>query len=102
MGVKDMHVERFIEELFNPDMKCKRVGHDMKEYHRVGYYDGGGFRSVATKVTQCRRVCRRCGHADEDWKTIREQGIQSLSGPPELMHEIYNSDSNNPCWVDYW
>jgi len=96
-----MQVRRFIKELFNPDIKCKRVGHDMKEYHRVGYYDGGGFRTVATKVTQSRRVCRRCGHA-EDWDTVGEQGIQSLSGDSEFMHNVRKSDPNNPCWVDYW
>lgn len=95
-------IERFITELFNPSTKCKRVGHNMKEYYRMGYYDGGGFRSVATKVTQVRKVCRRCGHAPTDWKTIREQGVQSLSAPSDLMQKIYSSDSANPYWVDYW
>jgi len=96
-----MHVRRFIEELFNPDMKCRRVGHDMEEHHRAGYYYGGGVRSVVTNVTQSRKVCRRCGHA-EDWKTIDDEGIQSFSAPSELMRKISNSDSNNPYWVDYW
>jgi len=96
-----MHIIRGIIELFSPGLKCKRVGHDMQKHHRSGYYPDGGFRSVVTNVVQSGRECSRCGHA-EDWVTIHEWGMQSFSAPVELMQEIRNSDSKNPCWVEFW
>jgi len=73
----------------------------MKERYRSGYYPGDGFHSVVTNVTQSKNVCRRCGH-EENWETIDVVGIQSFSAPTEIMRKIRNSDSNNPCWVDFW
>jgi len=95
-----MGIKSFINELKDPSLKCERVGHDLREYKRRGYYHGG-FMAVVTEVFQTSKRCKRCNY-QEEWKTVRESGIQSFTGPTQMVEEIHSHSSENPYWVAHW
>lgn len=95
-----MGLKRFLKELKDPSLKCERVGHNLREYTRRGYYEGG-FMSVVTQVVQTTNRCERCG-CQTEWKTTSQSGIRSFSAPEKLWIEIRKHSQKDPHWMEEW
>ena len=96
-----MNVRMYLHEMFDPALKCDRVGHKLEEHHRSGYYYDSGFRTVVTNVIQARMECTRCGYVTE-WKTTRMQGLQSFSVPIDIAEKIRAHSEDDPFWMESW
>lgn len=64
---------RWLLELQNPSLTCRRVGHELSyEHHRRGYRRAPvGAHYAAIRVEQTRRLCPRCGAELALTETVR-------------------------------
>lgn len=82
-----MSVKRWWNELRNPEAKCARVGHSMRDREvEVIYWPARGMRSlsVATKAVEITPTCARCGHA-EPMRVEIERHLTSITLPSANM-----------------
>lgn len=56
---------RWFDELFNPKLKCERLGHNMQNIAtRVYLYPSKSYRGVADEAIEIVPTCSRCGHTE--------------------------------------
>lgn len=83
---------RFFKELFNPALKCERLGHKPVVEWRKGYTnptssDWDRYRVVVHRSTQEQVCCARCKKADP-WETVKKEGIHGLTAPQSTWDAI--------------
>jgi len=85
---KIMKTIRTIKELFKPEIKCERIGHNYKNRHRTIMKKGGGFigNMICSKYSADIPTCKSCGH---ELSPINEEYIEG-----------YTSVSMSSCYWD--
>lgn len=78
---------RIFKELFNPKLKCQRVGRKTKTRHYSGYERTLSWSAVADEVSGEILYCPRCGFRHQRTVTKRH-GIQGLTCPQSMMDKI--------------
>lgn len=78
-----------IKEIFNPKLKCSRVGHKSLEEITEGYSKPGiGRRYVAMRAQRVRYYCTRCGFEFSNKIEETGGGYHSYSWPKHMADEF--------------
>ena len=84
-----MILTRFFKELFNPSLKCKRLGHDMKTIVILIREEGGGFRNVVSDFNAKKDYCKRCGGEHSEPRDLEYvTGYTKCKMPSNMWDEI--------------
>jgi hypothetical protein len=94
-------IKRLWQEVWEPHLKCERVGHKWTRETRRGYrkpdYGEWGFWSyVAFRIREKRTRCVRCGEATP-WGDRRESGLTGLTLPSTWMEVL---DEDRILWTE--
>lgn len=70
----------WLKELFDPAVKCERVGHKTRTLTRktIRWPSESWRRGVADKCKEKLVKCRRCGEVLVDWEVTDRVGLHSL------------------------
>lgn len=55
----------FIQEFFNPKLKCERIGHELKTVNIEIRKRSSEWREVVADYNATQNRCKRCGYVDE-------------------------------------
>ena len=81
-------ITRFFKEIFNKDLKCKRVGHKLKSSIFILRKDSLKF-GVMTDFKGKRDFCERCGNYHSEIEILEElETYHSVSMPSSYFEEI--------------
>lgn len=88
-----MSLTRMLEEMRNPRLKCKRVGHNMRtETYR--YYEESSrekdifwLRYVAVRVVYEQQRCVRCGH-ETSLEEVDRTGLHGLTMSDDMWEKM--------------
>ncbi len=77
---------QWLNEIFKPTLKCKRLGHVSETQTRRTYRNA---RYYAVDLCREERLeCKRCGKALEEWYVVDREGFNSVTMPFSVHEEL--------------